>query len=108
MKYNLHCIVRSTLAGTCHLRILSTAQGGVGTTPPCRFVPDWARASRNFERVARRETMRLVYELKDLGQRETSEVRSSTEKCRNRDRRYNVLLMEPEQNFDAQRVPCDE
>ena len=36
--------------------------------PPCRFAPDWAKASRKNEHVARCETKRLIYKLKVLGQ----------------------------------------
>ena len=35
-----------TLAGTGHFASFHGTRGGVGTTPPCRFAPDWARASR--------------------------------------------------------------
>ena len=63
----------------------STAQGGgVGTTPPPLAVSpliELELRGKN-ERVARRETKRLIYKLKVLGQPVTSEVRSSVEKWR--------------------------
>ena len=63
----------------------STAQGGGGglVRPPLAGSPliELELRGKN-ERVARRETKRLIYKLKVLGQRVTSEVRSSAEKCR--------------------------
>ena len=55
--------------------------GGVGTTPPLAVSPliELELRGKN-ERVARRETKRLIYKLKVLGQPMTSEVRSSAEK----------------------------
>ena len=98
-----------TLAGTGHFASFhGTRGGGVGTTPPCRFAPDWARASRKNKRVARRETKRLIYKLKVLGQPVTSEVRSSAEIDENPWSPITLLLMELEQNFNVQRVPCDD
>ena len=53
-------------------RILTRHKGGGGGTTP----------REKNERVARRETKRLIYKLKVLGQLVTSEVRSSAEKWR--------------------------
>ena len=90
-------------------RILPRHKGGWYAPPPCRFAPDWARASRKKnERVARRKTKRLIYKLKFLGQPVTSEVRSSAEKWRKPWTPVTSLLMELEQNFNVQRVPFDE
>ena len=69
-----------TLAGTGHFASFHGTRGWYD--PPCRFAPDWARASRKNEHVARRETKRLICKLKVLGQPVTSEVRSSAEKWR--------------------------
>ena len=60
----------------------STAQGGL-VRPPLAVSPliELELRGKN-ERVARRETKRLIYKLKVLGQPVTSEVMSSAEKCR--------------------------
>ena len=62
-------------------RILPRHKGGVGTTPPLAVssLIELELRGKN-ERVARRETKRLIYKLKVLGQPVTSEVRSSAEK----------------------------
>ena len=57
----------------------STAQGG-WYDPPYRFALIELELRGKNERVARRETKRLIYKLKVLGQTVTSEVRSSAEK----------------------------
>ena len=41
-----------TLTGTGHFASFHGTRG-VGTTPPCRFAPDWARASRKKKRACR-------------------------------------------------------
>ena len=61
-------------------RILPRHKGGGGGTTPLAVSPLIELELRKNERVARRETKRLVYELKVLGQPVTSEVRSSAEK----------------------------
>ena len=58
-------------------RILPRHKGG---TTPLAVSPLIELELRKNERVARRETKRLVYELKVLGQPVISEVRSSAEK----------------------------
>ena len=60
----------------------STAQGGL-VRPPLAVSPliELELRGKN-ERVVRRETKRLIYKLKVLGQPVTSEVRSSAEKWR--------------------------
>ena len=70
-----------TLAGTVNFASFHGTGGGL-VRPPCRFAPNWVRAPRKNERVARRETKQLVYKLKALGQPVTTEVRSSVEKWR--------------------------
>ena len=64
-----------TLAGTGHFASFH------GTRPPLAVSPliELELRGKN-ERVARRETKRLIYKLKVLGQLVTSEVRSSAEK----------------------------
>ena len=58
----------------------STAQGGGLVRPPLAVSPLIELELRGkSERVARRETKRLIYKLKVLGQPVTSEVRSSDE-----------------------------
>ena len=100
-----------TLAGTGHFASFHGTRGGggVGTTPPLAVSPliELELRGKN-ERVARRETKRLIYKLKVLGQPVTSEVRSSAEKCRKPWSPITLLLMELEQNFNVKRVPCDE
>ena len=54
--------------------------GGVGTTPLAVSPLIELELRGKNERVARRETKRLIYKLKVLGQPVTSEVRSSAEK----------------------------
>ena len=72
------------LAGTGHFASFHGTRGGggVGTTPLAvsRLIELGLRGKN--ERVARRETKRLIYKLKALGQPVTSEVRSSAEKWR--------------------------
>ena len=61
-------------------RILPRHKGGGGTTP-LAVSPLIERELRGKnEHVARRETKRLIYKFKVLGQPVTSEVRSSSEK----------------------------
>ena len=64
-------------------RILPRHKGGGGglVRPPLAVSPliELELRGKN-ERVARRETKRLIYKLKVLGQPVTSEVRSSAEK----------------------------
>ena len=62
-------------------RILPRHKGGGGGTTPLAVSPliDLELRRKN-EHVARRETKRLIYKLKVLGQPVTSEVRSSVEK----------------------------
>ena len=64
-------------------RILPRHKGEVGTTPPPLAVSPLNKLKfreKKNERVARRETKRLIYKLKVLGQPVTSEIRSSAEK----------------------------
>ena len=71
-----------TLAGRGHFASFhGTRGGGVGTTPPLAVSPliELELRGKN-ERVARRETKRLIYKLNVIGQPVTSEVRSSAEK----------------------------
>ena len=71
-----------TLAGTGHFASFhGTRGGGGGYDPPLAVSPliELEFYGKN-ERVARRETKRLIYKLKVLGQPVTSEVRSSAEK----------------------------
>ena len=89
-------------------RILPRHKGGL-VRPPLAVSPlIELELRRKNERVARRETKRLIYKLKVLGQPVTSEVRSSAEKWRKPWSPITSLLMELEQNFNVQRVPCDE
>ena len=62
-------------------RILPRHKGGLVRPPPLAVSPliELELRGKN-ERVARRETKRLIYKLKVLGQPVTSEVRSSAEK----------------------------
>ena len=72
-----------TLAGTGHFASFHGTRGGGWYDPPCRFAPDWARASRKKRACSsQRDEERLIYKLKVLGQPVTSEVRSSAEKGR--------------------------
>ena len=61
-------------------RILPRHKGGWYDPPPLAVSPliELELRGKN-ERVARRETKRLIYKLKVLGQPVTSEVRSSAE-----------------------------
>ena len=71
-----------TLAGTGHFAFFHGTRGGGGLVrPPLAVSPliELELGGKN-ERVARRETKRLIYKLKVLGQPVTSEVRSSAEK----------------------------
>ena len=63
-------------------RILPRHRGGGGGTTPLAVSPliQLELRGKKNERVARRETKRLIYKLKVLGQPVTSEVRSSAEK----------------------------
>ena len=69
-----------TLAGTGHFASFHGRRGG-GVTTPLAVSPmiELELRGKN-ERVGRRETKRLIYKLKVLGQPVTSEVRSSAEK----------------------------
>ena len=69
-----------TLAGTGHFASFHGTRG-VGTTPALAVSPliELELRAKN-EHVARRETKRLIYKLKVLGQPVISEVRSSAEK----------------------------
>ena len=69
-----------TLAGTGHFASFHGTRGGL-VRPPLAVSPliELELRGKN-ERVARRETKRLIYKLKVLGQPVTSEVRSSAEK----------------------------
>ena len=73
----------TTLAGTGHFASFHGTRGGGGLVrpPPLAVSPliELELRGKN-ERVARRETKRLIYKLKVLGQPVTSEVRSSAEK----------------------------
>ena len=71
-----------TLAGTGHFASFHSTGGGggVGTTPLAVSPLIELELRRKNEHVARRETKRLIYKLKVLGQPVTSEVRSSAEK----------------------------
>ena len=68
-----------TFAGTGHFASFHDTLGGVGTTPLAVSPLIELELRRKNERVARRETKRLIYKLKVLGQPVTSEVRSSAE-----------------------------
>ena len=70
-----------TLAGTGHFASFHGTRG-VGTTPLAVSPLIELELRGKNERVARRETKRLIYKLKVLGQPVTSEVRSNAEKCR--------------------------
>ena len=71
-----------TLAGTGHFASFHGTRGGGWYDPPPLAVSpliELELRGKN-ERVARRETKRLIYKLKVLGQPVTSEVRSIAEK----------------------------
>ena len=74
------CVSLLTLAGTGHFASFHGTRGGGLVRPPLAVSPliELELRGKN-ERVARRETKRLIYKLKVLGQLVTSEVRSSTE-----------------------------
>ena len=75
-----------TLTGTGHFASFHGTRG-VGKTPlAVSPLIDLELCGKN-EHVARRETKRLIYQLKILGQPVTSEVRSSAEVTKTRDRR---------------------
>ena len=101
-----------TLAGTGHFASFHGTRKGAKyrlVRPPLAVSPliELEIRGKN-ERVACRETKRLIYKLKVIGQPVTSEVRSSVEKWRKPWSPITLLLMELEQNFNVQRVPCDE
>ena len=93
-------------ASTGHFASFHGPREGGGGVRPHRAVSSLIELELRGkkERVARRETMRLVYKLKVLGQPVTSEVRSSAE---NPCSPITLLLMELEQNFNVLRVPRD-
>ena len=69
-----------TLAGTDHFSSFHGTGGGGGNDPRAASPLTELELREKNERVARRETKRLVYKLKVLGQPVTSEVRSSAKK----------------------------
>ena len=72
-------IVLLTLAGTGHFASFHGTRGGWCDPLAVSPLIELELRGKN-ERVARRETKRLIYKLKVLGQPVTSEVRSSAEK----------------------------
>ena len=76
MKRSLNSL---TLAGTGHFASFHGTRG-VGTTPLAVSPLIELELHEKNEHVARRETKRLIYKLKVLGEPVTSEVRSSAEK----------------------------
>ena len=76
LREDVSVLVKLTLAGTGHsASFYGTGGGGGGTTPRAVSLLIGQELREKNERVARRETKRLIYKLKVLGQPVTSEVR---------------------------------
>ena len=94
-----------TLAGTGHFASFHGTRG-VGTTPVAVSPMIELELRGKNERVARRETKRLIYKLKvNQWSLRSGQVPKSDE---NSWLPITLLQMELEQHFNVQHVPCDE